>query len=138
MIAALASAGASEVVVINRSAERAQLAASLAGPSGRVGTLGDLADASLVVNATPLGMMGSDVAAAMPAPVESIAGDAVVVDLVYHPLTTPWVDALRRRGVTVRNGVGMLVGQASLAFERWTGAVAPYAAMVAAVDAQMR
>lgn len=137
VIAALGAAGASEVVVINRSSDRAAAAAALAGRSGRVGSLADLNAASLVINATPLGMAGTDGAAALPAPVEAVDADAVVVDLVYHPLVTPWIDALRQRGVTVRNGVGMLVGQASLAFERWTGVAAPYAAMLSAVEAQL-
>lgn len=138
VIAALAGGGAADIAVINRSSERAEFAALLGGGVGRIGTPDDLGRASLVINATPLGMSGTDTVAVMPAPVEAIAADAVVVDLVYHPLRTPWVDALGDRGVTVRNGVGMLVGQASLAFERWTGVAAPYDAMAAAVDAQLR
>jgi shikimate dehydrogenase len=42
------------------------------------------------------------------------------------------MEAARRRGATVVNGVGMLVHQAALAFELWTGRDAPLAVMRAA------
>ena len=63
---------------------------------------------------------------------------AIVVDLVYHPLETPWLAALRSRGVDASNGVGMLVGQAALAFHRWTLLDATDEAMSAAALAAIR
>ena len=60
VVAALADAGAAEVVVVNRTPERAISAAALAGPAGRVGSPADAAGCQLVVNATPLGMVGAD------------------------------------------------------------------------------
>jgi shikimate dehydrogenase len=57
----------------------------------------------------------------------------VVVDLVYHPPLTPWLEASATRGATVMNGLGMLVHQAALLIERWTGLEAPVDAMWAAV-----
>ena len=56
VIAALADAGAAEVVVVNRIPDRAASAAALAGPVGRVGRPGGRHRCDLVVNATPLGM----------------------------------------------------------------------------------
>ncbi|HEX7459640.1 MAG TPA: hypothetical protein VF279_03355, partial [Acidimicrobiales bacterium] len=58
----------------------------------------------------------------------------VVVDLVYHPPVTPWLAAAADRGATTANGLGMLVHQAALQIERWTGCGAPVDAMWAAVD----
>jgi shikimate dehydrogenase len=52
-----------------------------------------------------------------------------VVDLVYHPLVTPWLEAAQSRGATVMGGLGMLVHQAALQIERWTGHRAPVDAM---------
>jgi shikimate dehydrogenase len=49
----------------------------------------------------------------------------VVVDIVYHPLETPLLEAARAVDATPVDGLGMLVGQAALAFERWTGVEAP-------------
>ena len=74
----------------------------------------------------------------MPVPAELVDPSATVVDLVYHPLETDLLVELRARGVRSVNGVGMLVGQAALAFERWTGIDATYEAMRAAVAGSLR
>jgi shikimate dehydrogenase len=52
VVRALAGAGAAEVVVINRSPDAAERAATHAGAVGRVGSAADVAKAELVVNAT--------------------------------------------------------------------------------------
>lgn len=130
VVAALADAGADEVVVVNRTPERAATAAALAGPVGRVGTPADARSCRLVVNATPAGM--GDVAHGPPSwPLDPALLDSwqLVVDLVYHPPVTPWLEAARQRGATVSNGLGMLVHQAALQVERWTGHTAPVDAM---------
>ncbi len=134
VVAALGDAGASEVVVVNRTPERAALAAALAGPVGRVGAASDATGCDLVVNATPAGM--NDVAAGPPGwPIDPalLGPGQVVVDLVYHPPLTPWLEAAAAQGATVMNGLGMLVHQAALQIERWTGLEAPVDAMWAAV-----
>jgi shikimate dehydrogenase len=139
VVLALALAGAAEVVVVNRSRERAEVAAALAGPVGRVGEPADAGTAALVVHATPVGMAGSGGAGAggdpAPWPLDPalLGPGQVAVDLVYHPRTTPWLAAVAGRGATVANGLGMLVHQAALQVERWTGRDAPVAAMWAAV-----
>jgi shikimate dehydrogenase len=85
---------------------------------------------ALVVNATPLGMRGE----AGPVPVERLNPGQLVVDTVYHPMETPFLAAARARGIHTANGLGMLVHQAALAFEHWTGVDAPLSVMrVAAV-----
>ncbi len=139
--AALADAGAAEVVVVNRTQDRAASAAALAGRAGRVGAATDATACGLVVNATPLGMGTGSVPAASAAggatawPVDpSLLGPGqMVVDLVYHPRTTPWMAAAASRGATVANGVGMLVHQAALQLTAWTGMEAPVGAMWEAV-----
>jgi len=133
VVRALGAAGASEVVVVNRSPEPAARAAPLAGPVGRVGTGADVATADLVVNATPLGMDithgGVD-----PLPVDEalLHEGQVVCDLVYHPAVTPLLSAARARGAVAVGGLGMLVHQAGLAFRNWTGEAPPLDAMTAA------
>lgn len=122
IIAALAEAGVAGISVHNRTASKAQVAADLAGPLGRVGTPGDVEAAELVVNATPLGM-GDDVS--LPVDPELLRAEQVVVDIVYHPLETPLLRAAVGRGARAVDGVGMLVGQAAVAFQRWTCVAAP-------------
>jgi shikimate dehydrogenase len=153
IIAALADSGASEVVVVNRSEERAVAAASLAGGVGRVGISGDASHCDLVVNATPAGMQGissppgpSSGSSAHSLPPEPdrldpwaldpglLGPGQVAVDLVYHPAVTPWLEVARGRGAEVLNGLGMLVHQAALQLETWTGQEPPVDAMWRAIS----
>ncbi len=133
-VAGLADAGAAEVVVVNRTRARAEAAAALAGRAGRVGSPGDAAACELVINATPMGMDGAEVdGEVMPVDPRCLHGGQWVVDLVYHPRRTPWLEAAESAGATVRNGVGMLVHQAALQIIRWTGMDVPVEAMWRAV-----
>ncbi len=134
VILALAEAGAGEVVVVNRTPTRAEEAARLAGGCGRVGTGADVAQAELIVQATSVGMggVGSD-GTSMPIDPTVLHRGQLVADLVYHPLVTPLLAAARERGADTVGGLGMLVHQAALAVERWTGRDAPVEAMWTAV-----
>jgi shikimate dehydrogenase len=135
VIAGLADAGAAEVVVVNRSSARAERAAALAGPRGRVGEPAEVTGCGLVVNATSVGMAGTaDRGPRYPLDPDLLVAGQVVVDLIYHPPVTPWLAAARDRGATVTNGVGMLVHQAALQLTLWTGREAPVEAMWAAVE----
>ena len=80
-----------------------------------------LRDATLVVNATPLGLRAED---PFPVPLAALPEGAAIFDLVYHPSETRWVTAAREAGHWAADGRGMLVEQGALAFERWFG-VAP-------------
>jgi shikimate dehydrogenase len=131
---ALADAGAAEVVVVNRTAIRAESAAALAGTVGRVGSGADVADAELIVQATSLGMAGRDgdhgaASEVLPVDPSALHRGQIVADLVYHPLETPLLRAAHERGATPVGGLGMLVHQAALALERWTGQTVPVEAI---------
>jgi len=136
VVLALARAGAAEVAVVNRTASRAEVAAGLAGPVGRMVGSDELSDtvaaADLVVNATSVGMTDDG---ALPVDPESVAVGTVAVDLIYHPPETAWLAALRGRGIEAHNGLSMLVFQAAHAFRLWTGSEAPVAVMDAAARA---
>ena len=75
---------------------------------------------SLIVNATPVGMKshhaGTPWLADLPFP-----DDAVLYDLIYTPAETQLMKDAAQAEVPTRNGLGMLVGQALLSFEIWTG-----------------
>ncbi len=60
----------------------------------------------------------------------------LVVDLVYDPALTPFLIAARRKGATVRNGLGMLVHQAARQIRIWTGEEPPVSDMWGAVADQ--
>lgn len=134
VVVALADAGAAEITVVNRTAARAEQAASLAGTVGRVGSPDAVGDADLVVNATSIGMAGGAGEGRVPFDAAGLADGAVVADLVYEPAVSPLVQAARARGLVAVNGVGMLVHQAALQYEQVLGAPAPLDAMVAAAE----
>ena len=82
------------------------------------------------MNATPVGMAGDT---SLPLPAEVLRPGQVIVDLIYEPIETPLLAAARSRGARTVSGLGMLVQQAALQVERWTGHAAPIDAMRAAV-----
>lgn len=132
VVVALADAGAAEVAVLNRGQSGAAEAATLAGQTGRVAQGADVADAELVVHATPVGLgdpgaMHPLVDAALFRPGQ------IVVDLVYHPGRTALLVAAAAAGASVANGLGMLVHQAALALEKWTSRPVPVEAIWSAL-----
>jgi len=76
-----------------------------------------LRSADLAVNATTVGMVDPG----MTIDVSLLPASATVFDLVYVPPETPLLAAARARGLRASNGSEMLIAQAAIAFERWTG-----------------
>lgn len=130
LVLGLADAGAAEVLVVNRSPDKAADAAGLAPGVARVGDADEVAGADLVVNATSVGMDGR----ATPLDAERLAAGQLVADIVMSPLDTPLLQAARARGAATLDGLGMLVRQAAVAFELWTGHPAPVEVMVRAAQ----
>ena len=81
-----------------------------------------LSTINLIVNTTPLGMTPQIDATPWPLPFPI---NAAVYDLVYNPRETLLVRTARAAGLPATTGVGMLIEQAALAFEIWTGKEAP-------------
>lgn len=85
----------------------------------------------LLVNATPLG------AHAERLPIPPVGPGTLVVDLLYHPTVTPLLSEARAAGATAFGGLGLLLHQAALSFELWTGTPAPLEVMSAAALATL-
>lgn len=139
VVLAVAEAGANEIVVINRSLDRAEQAASLAGDRGRVGTVDDIPGADIVVNATSVGLGAPEGDRSGPLPIDPawLRSGQVVADLIYHPAATPLLLSAADRDCRVMNGLGMLAHQAARQFTIWTGFVAPVAEMLAAARTEL-
>ena len=122
VVAALIDDGATEIRLVNRTPARAQnLARELGGTIYGVPweeRAAALAGAALLVNATSLGMEGQP---ALELPLDKLAPDAVVNDIVYVPLETPLVAAARARGNRAVDGLDMLLHQARPGFAAWFG-----------------
>ena len=135
VIVGCARAGASEIVVVNRSEESGRSAVSLAGEIGRLGSVADVPDVDIVVNATPVGM-GTD--PSVPLDPALVNPSHVIVDLIYDPWETRWLRGARRQGATTVNGFPMLVHQAAAQFSLWTGVDAPIEEMERSVEQWMK
>jgi shikimate dehydrogenase len=120
VVAALAEWPGVTVRVWSRRTEAARALATRFPAIASVALLLDdaVAGASLVVNATPLGLHDADPS---PIPVGRLPSGTAVFDLAYAPARTAWVRAARRAGHVADDGLGMLVEQGALAFERWFG-----------------
>lgn len=112
----------SSMVIVNRTSERAeQLADRFDHPQQFYGGGFGLADENrpfdVLIQATSAGH-----ARGLP-PVKPawLAGDGRVYDLNYGPAHQPFANWCREQAIEVSDGLGMLVGQAALAFEIWTG-----------------
>lgn len=132
---ALARAGANVTCAARRLEAAEEVAALSSGAAASLAEVdGLMAEADLVVNATPLGL-GDDTR--LPVRASSLHPGLVVADLVYHPLATPLLGAAAAAGARTVDGLGMLVHQAAIQFEAWTGHDAPIAAMRAGALAEL-
>lgn len=140
----LLHAEARSLTLVNRSVEQAEtllsdcLATLDSDPSLLAMSFDDLdlrqviAEADLLINATPVGLdgIGSPIAADLLHP------GLLVVDLIYH--ATPFLRAAAQRGASTQDGLEMLVQQGALSFEAWTGLPAPVDAMRAAAQQALK
>ncbi|MCL4529357.1 MAG: shikimate dehydrogenase [Chloroflexi bacterium] len=74
----------------------------------------------LIVNATPIGMFPNINQSPLPGEIK-LSHDIFVYDLVYNPRETKLVGDAHTQGLNSITGLGMLIEQAALAFEIWTG-----------------
>ncbi|MEY2500732.1 MAG: shikimate dehydrogenase [Verrucomicrobiota bacterium] len=136
------------LVIANRDLEKAkrladELRAFFAGPRvlGPVARLQaveldeaalrfQIANADLVVNATPLGLHRGDPA---PIPARLLAPHLMVYDTIYRSGPTAFVSSAIDAGARAANGLSMLLHQGALAFEIWFDRAAPLEAMRKAV-----
>jgi shikimate dehydrogenase len=126
--------GVGEVLIYNRTAERARaIARRIGGERARVVPLAAALDDEsfdLVVNTTRLGLDPHD-----PTPVDlsRLARAGAAMDLVYGREKTSFVRGAEALGVRSTDGMEMLVQQGAASFERWWGRPAPIEAMRGAI-----
>jgi shikimate dehydrogenase len=87
-----------------------------------------LAQHDVIINGTPIGMAPAD-ARETPVPAKLLRPNHIVFDMVYKPHETRLLRDARAAGCRVIYGIEMLIEQAALQFERWTGRDAPIEAM---------
>ena len=87
----------------------------------------------LIVNTTPLGMTPNIEVSPLPENI-ILSPHTVIYDLIYNPHETKLVKDARAQGLSATTGLGMLIEQAALAFELWTGHTASREAMFQSVN----
>lgn len=125
IVSALIGHQAPEIIIANRTKEKAEIIAKEIG----LGTdLVDVVDwdqrddvlqwANLVVNTTSLGMKGQP---GLELNLDKLSKSALVTDIVYSPLETDLLKTSSTRGNSTVTGIGMLLHQARPAFQKWFG-----------------
>ena len=127
--------GADEIVIFNRTPERARsMSRRIGGERTRViPVLEEIEgeDFDLVINATRLGLEKND---ASPVDLERLGCVGAAMDLVYGRHITPFVRAAEAMDIRATDGAEMLVRQGAASFERWWGIPAPVEDMRAAME----
>ena len=95
--------------------------------------IGGLSEFAILVNATPIGMLGNsaDMQPVSRSALSTMGADAIVYDLIYNPRKTLLIKDAEKLGLKTINGLDMLVHQAAAAQEIWFND-APAAANTAA------
>lgn len=122
ILVALRERGVPEIVLLNRTVEKAEaLAGEISGPivAGRLGEYAGFAPgARLLVNTSSVGMHDTRFA---DVDLRLLPKAALVTDIVYAPLVTPLLADARALGLRTVDGLGMLLHQAVPGFEAWFG-----------------
>ncbi len=122
IIVSLANAGAPEILLSNRTRNKAEALRAEFGPRIKVVDwvhAGDMLEtATTVVNTTSLGMTG---AAEFKVSLDALQPGTVVNDIIYNPLRTAFLNKAEAAGCVVVDGLGMLLHQGVPGFERWFG-----------------
>jgi shikimate dehydrogenase len=143
-VVGLANAGASEITVLSRRPEQGEaLVRSLGAHVECALDAAPLSEASwsfetatLLVQATSATLESNPGAFAFAAalPIDALPAEAAVVDMVYKPLKTSVLTRAEERGLSIVDGLGMLLHQGAIAFEMWTGFEPPLDVMRSALN----
>ena len=134
VVYALINDGWNVILAARRREQAEQLASSFANyqlPIADLQTF-QLETFNLIINTTPLGMTPNIDTSPLPENL-SLPQHVIVYDLVYNPRETRLVKDAREKGLKATTGLGMLIEQAALSFELWTGQNPPREILYASV-----
>ena len=137
----LIEAGPAELVIANRSLDKAQALvarhASLADQHGTTLTARPLTDCGtafdVVINATATSLQG----AAIPVAASVLRAGGLALDMMYGPAAAGFLNWATQQGARSRDGLGMLVEQAAEAFYVWRGVRPETAPVLAALRSRL-
>jgi len=135
--------GAREIVIFNRNEKRGRDLASLLNEKTDCqgiflpweGRAEIPEDGDILINGTCVGLY-PHVNDKPDIDYDRISAHMTVSDVVFNPPETPFLQEAEKRGAKTVNGLGMLVNQAAVNFELWTGEKAPWQVMYEALKAE--
>ena len=128
-----------KVHILNRKLEKAEALVEVIQREGGTATAGALApggwleEVDLLVQTTSVGLHGEP----FPFSVQGISEQALVVDIIFNPSETAFLQEAKQQGCRTLNGLGMLLYQGAYAWEFWLGGQAPVEAMRQALKDQL-
>ncbi|TWT09070.1 shikimate dehydrogenase [Planomicrobium sp. CPCC 101079] len=117
---ALKRAGFADIVIANRTVERAEeLAQDIDGSALTLQQAENgLGEFGIIIQTTSVGLSKDQ---ALPISLENIKPGSIAADIIYNPMETPFLLKAKEQGCITINGIGMFVYQGAIAFEKWTG-----------------
>ncbi len=141
MTVEMALAGAENIIIVNRSANRGESLAQLLNDQtpaeaqfvhwDQIFSVPEGTD--VLVNSTSIGLY-PNVDDRPDIDYDSIASSMVVCDVIPNPPHTPFLQEAEKRGAKTLDGLGMLVGQGAIGLKMWTGHDAPVSVMRKALE----
>lgn len=133
-------AGAKQITVVNRTAQRGQALVDLLNDKVKVDSkFVELKkkypveeETDILINATSIGL--GDAEAVVPINIKSLTSSTIVADVIFNPPDTRLIRDARERGCTIVDGLGMLVNQALICFKLWTDTDADASVMREALE----
>jgi len=137
LLASLAQASAKQITLVNRTPEKANALQKefskklkkikiLTAPFKEEDLKKIFPQTDLLINTSSAGLVGDF---PITLPLKTLPRHALVSDIVYKPLLTPFLKSARNLRLKTHDGLGMLLYQGALAFEIWTGKKAPVSTM---------
>jgi shikimate dehydrogenase len=135
VVHALLSDGWNVTLAARRIEQAHQLAWSFANYHLLITNFADLRPSTfnLIINTTPLGMFPNIDQSPLPENT-ALSKGTIMYDLIYNPRETKLVKDARVQGLSATTGLGMLIEQAALAFEIWTGCNPPREILLQSID----
>jgi shikimate dehydrogenase len=123
----LALAGASEIIIVNRTAEKGQeLADLISTKTPAQGSFHELdgeydipMGVDIVINATNIGLYPDTTK--VPFNMNTLNSSMIVSDVIPNPPQTQFIKDADSHGCTTIDGLGMLVNQGKIAIKFWSG-----------------
>lgn len=125
--------------ILNRTPEKAESLVQLIQGEGGKATAGVFAPGDwlrhtdLLVQTTSAGLHGEP----FPFSLQGISQQTLVVDIIFNPWETAFLQEAKQLGCPTLNGLGMLLYQGALAWEFWLGGQAPVKEMKRALQEQL-